>query len=1176
MITTREQQLRADDALARRKAQTEFVLPLVLEAGAGTGKTATLVARVLSWCTREGWDRAARVVARQNPAGATPERVAVQVLSRVVAITFTEAAAGDMARKIFDALTLVEQGEKLPPGLEDSSLPSDLEERKLRVLALLGAMDHLGVRTIHAFCARLLRAWPLEAGLHPEFIMDPDGTERDAIVELVVAERIRTAYVEPDPDYLALAEAGLGPGDVARALGRLVELAVPAEILEHDPLGADQICRLWEELRSAVKAFLRADGGRLALLKRAPKTMRVSAWIQALYPDLEGGGDSAEDLAAILQRDGAEEVIKKLGSWADGNVGKLESEALGGEAAVIAASARLYPLLKQLHALNPVRLQSGRRVLAPLLRAAQRRMRSRGIVSFSDLLMQTRDLLEQREDVRRVLRESIDQLLVDEFQDTDRIQCDIVRMLALEGDLRPGLFLVGDPKQSIYGWRSADLAAYEDFVARVQNAGGDRYYLRVNFRSVPAILEEVERVCVPIMPPIPGIQPPFEPLVCSEEKRGSIGFSEDPFAPVEHQVSWLWEEAPLSDIRGEDATALETRALARDLRCLHDRHHIPWNDMVLLMRSTSDVDDYAAALREEGIPYAVTRDRSYYQRREIIDASSLLRCILDPLDHVALVATLRSPLCGVPDGALIPLWTQRLPELMSELHLEDPVRLEQIEQRVRAAVTMVPTDIPGIERVKGWEEATLATLRCIAALRGSYGHEAPDVWVERLRGSLALEATEAARYQGLWRLANLDRFLRLLLLALEEGSGDEQEVLRSMRRNVADEKEAAEGKPMDAAEDVVRMMTVHKSKGLDFAHVYLLQHHKGGNNTRRPEVDVAWTQNGVEYVLFGTGTLGYPAVEARKQEVEAAERVRLLYVALTRAKQRIVTMGAWPSIQPRAFQSCKTIGELLANRPDIPELLDVMRQAATAGRSYGDVGAARWRFPALEELGAPEHSPPNELPEPLLPSLAEVAAAAARLSRADAEATARMKLPWVPDPASTTGPIPVALRPLLPPQRPDELWPLLCRQLRAILADWRPEEPGEEELRRLRPLLERRLFREVEPEELTASLRVTSVLLELFGQGPLPERLALLDATRGLPLIWSGEGAAGYHSDQVDILYSEEGTWILGFWSFGEGPTRGRPLDAARALCVQTEKVLGQPVQLESWSVLTGEVHRIP
>ncbi|HNC99745.1 MAG TPA: hypothetical protein PKW90_26690, partial [Myxococcota bacterium] len=132
------------------------------------------------------------------------------------------------------------------------------------------------------------------------------------------------------------------------------------------------------------------------------------------------------------------------------------------------------------------------------------------------------------------------------------------------------------------------------------------------------------------------------------------------------------------------------------------------------------------------------------------------------------------------------------------------------------------------------------------------------------------------------------------------------------------------------------------------------------------------------------------------------------------------------------------------------------------------------------------------------------------------------------------------------------------------------------ELRRLRPLLERRLFREVEPEELTSSLRVTSVLLELFGQGPLPELLAPLEATRGLPLLWAGEGAAGYHSDQVDILYYEEGTWILGFWSFSDLPPRGQAPPPVRLQREQTEKALGQPVQLESWSVLTGEVHRFP
>jgi hypothetical protein len=332
----------------------------------------------------------------------------------------------------------------------------------------------------------------------------------------------------------------------------------------------------------------------------------------------------------------------------------------------------------------------------------------------------------------------------------------------------------------------------------------------------------------------------------------------------------------------------------------------------------------------------------------------------------------------------------------------------------------------------------------------------------------------------------------------------------------------------------------------------------------------------VEYVLFGAGTLGYPAVEARKQQVEAAERVRLLYVALTRAKQRIVTMGAWPTIQPKPFQVCKTIGELLANRADIPELEDAMRQAATAGRSYRDAGAARWRFPALEEVGSPEHSPPNELPEAMLPTLAEVVAAAARLGRAGAEANARMKLPWDPEAPGLSGQPPAPLRPLLPPQRPEELWPLLCKLLRRVLTEWRPEEPAEEELRRLRPLLERWLFREVEPEELTDCLRTTSVLMEMFGQGPLPERLAQLEARRGLPLLWAGEGAVGYHSDKLDLLYQEEGNYILGFWSFDATAPRGAAAAALQTLREQTERVLGVPVQLEGWSIWTGEVQRIP
>jgi ATP-dependent exoDNAse (exonuclease V) beta subunit len=159
----------AADRSARTAAQGEFERPLVVEAGAGTGKTATLVARILAWCLGVGWDRAAveeaQTLARQGkPGPPDAERIAATVLDGVVAITFTEAAAAEMAARVAEALALTLDG-GCPQGFDASAVQADPGEHQARARALLVALDHLTVCTIHAFCRRILASFPLEAGL---------------------------------------------------------------------------------------------------------------------------------------------------------------------------------------------------------------------------------------------------------------------------------------------------------------------------------------------------------------------------------------------------------------------------------------------------------------------------------------------------------------------------------------------------------------------------------------------------------------------------------------------------------------------------------------------------------------------------------------------------------------------------------------------------------------------------------------------------------------------------------------------------------------------------------------------------------------------------------------------------------------------------------------------------
>ena len=166
--------LRREDERARRAAQQIFDRPIVLEAGAGTGKTTTLVARILAWSLGPGWSKAHAALREDaGTASVSDARVAARVLGRVVAITFTEAAAAEMAERAGETFAAVARGE-LRPGLLDSVLPSDLGERAARACALLGALDHLAVRTIHAWCRGLLARYPLESGIHPDFRVDAD------------------------------------------------------------------------------------------------------------------------------------------------------------------------------------------------------------------------------------------------------------------------------------------------------------------------------------------------------------------------------------------------------------------------------------------------------------------------------------------------------------------------------------------------------------------------------------------------------------------------------------------------------------------------------------------------------------------------------------------------------------------------------------------------------------------------------------------------------------------------------------------------------------------------------------------------------------------------------------------------------------------------------------------
>ena len=952
------EELVAEDAEARFLAQTCFGQPVVLEAGAGTGKTTALVARVVAWALGEGWARAAAHLAASGDAAAREsDRVAARVLQRMVAITFTETAAAEMAKRVGATFAKIASGaapDELAEkdGIDLRALALDASDRRTRAKALASALDRLVVRTIHAFARRLLATHPLEAGLHPAFEIDPDGLAAAQVVREILEARLREAYGDPgDPVLLGLAARGVTAATLEDELLALVRSATPAARLGEDPFEAERIEELRHEIAGGLERLCALAGSGLAGNSKTRSAGELVATAgeacNRLREPVAGGVAGIEALQEVLAST-VEPCLGRLAKWAKGDFTQSEERALGpvALAEIQPLAGRLHPRLEHLCDLDARKLDLARRALAPLLAEAAEAVRARGIVSYDDLLRGAARLLAERPDVAARERAQIDQLLIDEFQDTDGLQCAMIEKLALAEDAgeRPGLFLVGDPKQSIYGWRGADLGAYDDFVEKVRAAGGRVCRLYVNRRSVQPILDEVERVIEPAMHAETGVQPPFQPLLAH---RPAGGFTGDGFATVEYWVSCAWPPPEKRTSRSE-ATAIEARAVAQDVAALVREHGVAPRDVGVLVRSFTEIDEYLTALREARVPVAVARDRSYYRRREIVDALCLVRCVVDPGDALAFVALLRSSVAGVPDAALLPLWRERLPSLVARLPGGGDPALDDVRRAVFAAARAVAPGVPGIEIAGGWEHSLVFVIEALGRLRESFARESSDVFVERLRRFLLFEASEAARPLGAFRVANLERFFREIRDALAEGA-DPFELLRHLRRSVSEGRDAQEARPLETADDVVQVMSIHGAKGLGFVHTYVVELHREPRG-RRPaeEPGRAGVAGGrTELRLLGERTPGFLGIEALEDRTAAAEHVRTLYVAMTRAKDRLVLAGLWPEPGNRSAALKSHVALLAGRAGGAPPLSEELEKLSVSGGDRFDANETRWVFPAL-------------------------------------------------------------------------------------------------------------------------------------------------------------------------------------------------------------------------------------
>ena len=507
--------------------------------------------------------------------------------------------------------------------------------------------------------------------------------------------------------------------------------------------------------------------------------------------------------------------------------------------------------------------------------ARQRQQRQRqGVLSFDDLVLLVRRALMQDASLREETNRGLATLLVDEFQDTDPLQYEIVFLLAADPEVTRGevsaplqvqlknnvLCIVGDVKQSIYRFRRADVAAYARAVAAILAQGGKRLLLTANFRSRPPILEFTNKVCeLSLRADLPWQQgyDKVEPTRPADAK-----------ARVE-LVRLQLEPGAKVPVRRE----AEGRAIVATItRLLADGHKA--RDIAVLLRVAADNAWLLRPLRASGIPYALAGGRRFYERHEVVVGCALVRAIASPHDVVAVLAVLRSALSRATDDDI-------------QAHVHATGGLDYSGPRGQGAVADAL--------------ALLADLRAEVALLPL------DRAIERLLLGPEMVATEASGYEGAQRLANLERLASRILA---DKPIDLVEAAALVEQRMKNEVEDEESPLFDEDQDVVRVLTVHASKGLEYEVVIVPDiGRKPNSGDGAPEKVRAerWQDGNAKATLavrLGdlANTAGWLAKRAGEQHAFAETR-RLFYVAATRSKQLLVLVMGDETPENAVWQS---------------------------------------------------------------------------------------------------------------------------------------------------------------------------------------------------------------------------------------------------------------------------------
>jgi ATP-dependent exoDNAse (exonuclease V) beta subunit len=754
-----------------------------VSAGAGTGKTMVLVERFARAVCEEGVDVGSTLV-----------------------ITYTERAAAELRARIRQRLVAA--------GRVD----------------LARELDGAWISTIHGWCHRLLKAYPLAAGIDPRFRVLDDSQSRVLRSEAFAAA-LGAFCGARDPDRLRLL-ATYGAAGLRRML-----------------IG------VYETLRSAGRPLV-LESSEPAPIDDAVAEVRAAA--RCVLDDplaSDRGRERASRLLELLEAPPPPELLLDLSEY-----------AVRGERFESYEQAR--KALAQ-GALDVV-TEHDRTLLQKLLEgfaAAYRSAKEReSALDFEDLQLVARDLLRDRPEIQERERLRFREVMVDEFQDTNLLQCDLVDLLAGQD-----VFFVGDEFQSIYGFRHADVSVFRE--RREQAAGV--LALRQNYRSRPEVLAVVNELFGADF----GDQ--FQPLAASGE------FPDPVFGPP---VELLVTDKTSYAGSGEHWRRAEAKAVAQRIRDLVDAGVASPGEIVLLFAAGTDAEWYEEELRALELPTFRATGRGYYGQQQVVDLLAYLRLLHNRYDDEALVTVLASPFVGISNDALVLLRRAagRRP-LFCGLERSLPAGIGTADERLLQAFRQ------RYDRLAA-ASATLSLERLCEQIVSEHDYD------------LAV----LAQWDGRRRYANLRKLMRIARSYEELRGADVEGFVRFVQ-----EQDAAGARELEAAAeeeeaDVVRLLTIHAAKGLEFKVVVVAD--AGRDRPPSPDEILALPDGRFGFRVIDPvtgkrhGSSGFDAVRAARRGEDEAERRRLYYVAMTRAVDRLIVAG---SLDPDRADASTPIGWVL-------------------------------------------------------------------------------------------------------------------------------------------------------------------------------------------------------------------------------------------------------------------------